>query len=53
MMTMERLQEARESLCGWSGCIDCQLLREAIAEIERLQVKNERLIEVIEWIDER
>jgi hypothetical protein len=35
-MNEERLEEARKSLCGWSGCDDCQMLREAIAEIERL-----------------
>jgi len=36
-MNAERLEEARESLCGWDRCADCQLLREAIAEIERLR----------------
>ena len=37
-MNAARLEEARESLCGWDHCIDCQMLREAIAEIERLRV---------------
>lgn len=36
-MNAERLEEARESLCGWDRCEDCQLLREAIAEVERLR----------------
>ena len=36
-MNAERLEQARESLCGWERCEDCQFLREAIAEIERLR----------------
>lgn len=40
MMSEQRLEEARESLCGWSGCEDCQILRETIAEVERLRRKQ-------------
>jgi hypothetical protein len=42
-MNWDRLEQARESLCGWSGCEDCQFLREAIAEIECLRPPDGRL----------
>lgn len=45
-MNEERLKEARKSLCGWSGCDDCQMLREAIAEIEYLWDQRTKASEV-------
>lgn len=47
-MNHERRAEARASLCGWGRCVDCQYLREALDEIERLRLAIERTGRLLE-----
>lgn len=41
------LDRAESTLCGWSGCEDCSVLRETIAEIRHLRSETAALAGIL------
>ena len=46
-MSGDLLPRARETVCGWDRCPDCQILRETIAEIEQAREQIEDLARLL------